>query len=124
MGKVRLEYANHVQNSGKRLIDDGMQFLWITDFPLFERDENGHLQSAHHPFTAPHPEDLHLLDGSPEKVSWTGNVSCIIIIFMLCLFVILYYNKNSRYISMSSDYYFVSIIIMSQTIDTQQLDHN
>lgn len=69
LGKVRLEYASHLQNDGKQLIDDAMHFLWITDFPLFEKDENGDLQSAHHPFTAPHFEDLHLLNSSPEKVS-------------------------------------------------------
>lgn len=43
-------------------------FLWVTDFPLFERDDEHNLQSSHHPFTAPHPDDLHLLDTEPEKV--------------------------------------------------------
>ncbi len=34
-------------------------FVWIEDFPLFERDpETGALVFAHHPFTAPHPDDL------------------------------------------------------------------
>ncbi len=34
-------------------------FLWVDDFPLFELDaETGHLVFAHHPFTAPHPDDL------------------------------------------------------------------
>ncbi|MEX2110077.1 MAG: aspartate--tRNA ligase [Gemmatimonadaceae bacterium] len=42
--------------------------LWITDFPLFIREQNGNLSSVHHPFTAPNPEDLHLLDSKPEKV--------------------------------------------------------
>ncbi len=33
-------------------------FLWVEDFPLFERDpESGALVFAHHPFTAPHPDD-------------------------------------------------------------------
>jgi aspartyl-tRNA synthetase len=34
-------------------------FLWIHDFPLFERDpETGQWAPAHHPFTAPHPDDV------------------------------------------------------------------
>jgi aspartyl-tRNA synthetase len=39
------------------------------DFPLFERDPaTGALSPVNHPFTAPHPEDLHLLDTGPERV--------------------------------------------------------
>ena len=48
--------------------EDKRSFLWVTDFPLFGREENGTLSSVHHPFTAPHPEDLDLLDSAPEKV--------------------------------------------------------
>jgi aspartyl-tRNA synthetase len=45
------------------------RFLWIVDFPLFERDPaTGALSSVNHPFTAPNPEDLGLLDTAPEKV--------------------------------------------------------
>jgi len=45
------------------------RFVWIIDFPLFERDqETGALSSVNHPFTAPNPEDLALLDSAPEKV--------------------------------------------------------
>jgi aspartyl-tRNA synthetase len=43
-------------------------FLWVTDFPLFAREQDGTLSSVHHPFTSPHPDDLHLLDSAPEKV--------------------------------------------------------
>jgi aspartyl-tRNA synthetase len=43
-------------------------FLWVTDFPLFTREQDGTLSSVHHPFTSPHPDDLHLLDSTPEKV--------------------------------------------------------
>ena len=39
------------------------RFVWIVDFPLFERDPaTGALGSVNHPFTAPHPDDLHLLE--------------------------------------------------------------
>jgi aspartyl-tRNA synthetase len=47
---------------------DKRSFLWVTDFPLLSREENGTLSSVHHPFTAPHPDDLELLDSAPEKV--------------------------------------------------------
>jgi len=43
-------------------------FLWVTDFPLFGREQDGTLSSVHHPFTSPHPDDLELLDTAPEKV--------------------------------------------------------
>jgi aspartyl-tRNA synthetase len=43
-------------------------FLWVTDFPLLSREQNGTLSSVHHPFTAPHPDDIELLDSAPERV--------------------------------------------------------
>jgi aspartyl-tRNA synthetase len=39
----------------------------VTDFPMFVREQNGTLSSVHHPFTAPHPDDLHFLDSQPER---------------------------------------------------------
>lgn len=43
--------------------------LWIVDFPLLEWDEETQRYHAmHHPFTAPKPEDEHLLDTEPGKV--------------------------------------------------------
>ena len=51
------------------LVPEGvLAFLWVTDFPLFEKDpESGALGAVHHPFTAPAPEDLELLDSAPER---------------------------------------------------------
>ncbi|HEY7634685.1 MAG TPA: aspartate--tRNA ligase [Gemmatimonadales bacterium] len=43
-------------------------FCWIVDFPLFERDlETGDHVPAHHPFTAPHPEDRDKLETDPAS---------------------------------------------------------
>jgi len=44
-------------------------FLWVTDFPLLEYDdEAGRYVSMHHPFTAPRAEDLDTLEENPEAV--------------------------------------------------------
>lgn len=52
------------------LVKEGaFEFVWVTDFPLFERSkETGEITAAHHPFTAPRPQDLELLAGEPLKV--------------------------------------------------------
>lgn len=43
-------------------------FLWVTDFPLLEYDdEAGRYVAVHHPFTSVKPEDAHLLDTDPLK---------------------------------------------------------
>jgi aspartyl-tRNA synthetase len=43
-------------------------FCWVVDFPLFELDpESGEPVPAHHPFTAPHPDDLALFERDPTR---------------------------------------------------------
>jgi aspartyl-tRNA synthetase len=47
---------------------DGHEFVVVTDFPMFDRDpDTGALAAVHHPFTAPHPDDLALLETAPER---------------------------------------------------------
>jgi aspartyl-tRNA synthetase len=64
LDRVRHEVARRLD-----LIPEGVnRFVWIVDFPLFERDPaTSALTPVNHPFTAPHPEDLHLLDTAPER---------------------------------------------------------
>ncbi len=63
LGLLRLELGRPPVNEG------GLQFLWVVDFPLFEGlDDIGRPIPAHHPFTMPHAEDLHLLGGSPDEL--------------------------------------------------------
>ena len=53
-----------------RLIDDNiMKFLWVTDFPLFEKDDENKWQPAHHVFSSPKLEDIKFLDTDPGKVN-------------------------------------------------------
>ena len=65
LGALRLEVASQMG-----IIDtDQFHFLWITDFPLLEWDEEENRYTAmHHPFTMPVDEDLSLLDTDPGKV--------------------------------------------------------
>ncbi len=44
-------------------------FIWVTDFPMFEKDpETGRLAAMHHPFTSPRLEDLDLIETDPLRV--------------------------------------------------------
>ncbi|MCP2620159.1 aspartate--tRNA ligase [Candidatus Aminicenantes bacterium AC-334-K16] len=64
MGKLRLELCPPATE-----LKDSYQCLWVTDFPLFEwSEEENRLVSMHHPFTAPHDEDLELLEENPLQV--------------------------------------------------------
>jgi aspartyl-tRNA synthetase len=62
LDRVRQHVAQQMQ-----LVPIGVNaFVWVTDFPMFERDpETGALGAVHHPFTAPHPEDVELLSSAP-----------------------------------------------------------
>ena len=65
LGALRLEVAAQMG-----IIDeDKFNFLWVTEFPLLEwDDEENRFTAMHHPFTMPMDEDLELLDTDPGKV--------------------------------------------------------
>jgi aspartyl-tRNA synthetase len=65
LGKLRLQLGAKLG-----LIPQGkLHFSWIVDFPLFKWDpESKRWESEHHPFTAPHPDDIAFLDSDPGKV--------------------------------------------------------
>lgn len=45
------------------------EFLWVTDFPMFEySEEQKKIIAVHHPFTMPHTDDLSLMESDPLKV--------------------------------------------------------
>ena len=63
LGRLRLL----VGQQAKAIPDDVFAFTWVTDFPLFEKAGDGGLTAVNHPFTAPHPEDAHLIETAPLK---------------------------------------------------------
>ncbi len=65
LGRLRLHLAEVLN-----LIDESKHnLLWVTDFPMFEfNDEENRLEAVHHPFTSPNLDDIDLLESSPAKV--------------------------------------------------------
>ena len=64
LGALRLTVAKRLD-----IIPDGYNFLWISEFPFFEyNEETGNWDAMHHPFTAPLDESIPYLDTDPEKV--------------------------------------------------------
>ena len=65
LGALRLELAKEL---GILEGNNEFNFVWITEFPMFEYDEEEKRYVAlHHPFTSPMDEDLHLLETDPGK---------------------------------------------------------
>ncbi|WP_286907796.1 aspartate--tRNA ligase [Clostridium sp. UBA1652] len=66
LGQLRLELAKKfdlIKNKNE------FNFCWITEFPLFEYDEEeGRYFAAHHPFTSPMDEDIEFLESEPGRV--------------------------------------------------------
>ena len=64
LGALRLKVAKQLD-----IIPEGYNFLWITEFPFFEYDEDSDTWVAmHHPFTMPMDECIQYLDTDPGKV--------------------------------------------------------
>ncbi|GAB3070902.1 aspartate--tRNA ligase [Salinicoccus sesuvii] len=65
LGNLRNKLAKDLDLISK----DQFNFLWVTDWPLFEYDEEaGRYFAAHHPFTSPKAEDIEKLEKAPEQV--------------------------------------------------------
>ena len=65
LGMLRLHLAHRLG----LVRDDEPAFVWVTEFPLVEHDEEeGRLAAVHHPFTAPMEEDRPRLEEEPETV--------------------------------------------------------
>ena len=75
LGQVRLEVARRLD-----LLDNSVyKMLWVTEFPLFEEDEEtGRFIAKHHPFTSPVDEDLDKLE-SGDKASLRAKAYDIVI---------------------------------------------
>ena len=65
LGQLRLRLGERLG----RVVADADRFVWVVDFPLLERDpDSGRYVAIHHPFTAPHDEDLDRLEREPLAV--------------------------------------------------------
>lgn len=65
LGALRLEIAGQLGLLKK----DEYRFVWITEFPLLEwNEELGRYQAMHHPFTMPMEEDLQYIESDPGRV--------------------------------------------------------
>lgn len=89
--------GTHYLFAGELTVTEDPHFLWITEFPLFTRDDadkdhlaHGRWSSSHHPFTAPMWQDIDTLyRGEVEKV-WISRSACVVCIFVnLLLYVLL-----------------------------------
>jgi aspartyl-tRNA synthetase len=67
-GQLRLHAAQKYAERHKLLDPQNFQFLWVTDFPMFEwNEEDQRWVAAHHPFTSVHDEDINKLTNDPAR---------------------------------------------------------
>jgi aspartyl-tRNA synthetase len=68
-GLLRLALAQKYAEKHGAFKHGDYRFLWVTDFPMFEWDEEGkRWAAAHHPFTSPHERDMDKLESDPGAV--------------------------------------------------------
>jgi aspartyl-tRNA synthetase len=64
LGHLRNELAREL-----KLTEPGFRFLWVTDFPIFEKDaKTGKIVASHHIFTQPKSDDIQYIDTDPLRV--------------------------------------------------------
>jgi len=69
LGQLRVEIAKRESLANK----DNFKPVWITEFPMFEYDEDSNRFIAmHHPFTAPREDDIAMLDSDPSNALSRG----------------------------------------------------
>ncbi|MDO5085333.1 MAG: aspartate--tRNA ligase [Erysipelotrichaceae bacterium] len=74
LGELRLELARRLNLLDKTVYD----FVWVTEFPLLEwNEEQNRFTAKHHPFTSPMEEDIPLLDTDPAKVRAIAYDMCL-----------------------------------------------
>jgi len=68
-GLLRVALAQRYAAKHGAFVRGDFRFLWVTDFPMFEYDEEGQRwAAAHHPFTSPHERDMDKLESDPGAV--------------------------------------------------------
>ena len=68
-GLLRIALGQKYSDRHKLFQKGDYRFLWVTNFPMFEWDEGDkRWMAAHHPFTAPHDEDMDKLESDPAMV--------------------------------------------------------
>src|SRR6201747_413717 len=68
LGALRLKIGHSEFGKANGLVESGWKPLWVTDFPMFEFDEEDtRYVAAHHPFTSPKDEHLEYLETDPAR---------------------------------------------------------